>query len=315
MKFRTEFNLKPVDFSISHVDKLFFLGSCFAENIGQCFKDYKFKTTINPFGILYHPLAIKNSVDIALNENFEPSKHMFCYNEIWSHYDAHSKLSKNNKTELIKALQQAKSETKDCLENANIVFITLGTAWVYRNSELDHVVANCHKLPQKNFIKEILSLNQVQEALSDIVNQTSTINPKVKIIFTLSPVRHLKDGFVDNQLSKSILHLAIQNTVKRYNQAAYFPSYELLLDDLRDYRYYKNDMLHPNDLAIDYIWSKVSDMFFNDITRGNLITIEKITKRLNHRFFNPKNESSLKFNQETKRLIGELESKIERELF
>ncbi|RRO20862.1 GSCFA domain-containing protein [Flavobacteriaceae bacterium 14752] len=315
MKLRTELALRPFDFSMSHKDKIFFIGSCFAENIGNRFLYNKFNTRINPFGILYHPLAIKKSVDIALNENFDVSVDTFQFNELWSHFDSHSKLSRPNKNDFIDVLQKARLSTKQNIESANFIFITLGTAWVYRHIERDRIVANCHKLPQKYFSKELLTLEVVQDALSDLVSQISKVNPEVKFIFTLSPVRHLKDGFVNNQLSKSILHLAIQSTVNSFKQAFYFPSYELLLDDLRDYRFYKNDLLHPNDLALDYIWSKVNEVFFRENTRSVLKQIDVISKRLNHRFFNPESEASIKFNQHTERLIQDLENKISIKLF
>ncbi len=315
MIFRTEFKLKPFDFSISYNDKLFFLGSCFAENMGNRFTQNKFNTTINPFGVLYHPLAIKKCIDIAQSNNFDVSGGTFQFNELWSHFDSHSKLSRSDKNQFIDALQQARLNTKQNIERANFIFITLGTAWVYRHIEYDRIVANCHKLPQKYFNKELLSLEIIQNALSNLVNQISKVNPEVKFIFTLSPVRHLKDGFVNNQLSKSILYVAIQNTVNSFKQVVYFPSYELLIDDLRDYRFYKNDLLHPNDLALDYVWSKVNEVFFQENTRSVLKQIDVVNKRLNHQFFNPESEASIKFNQYTEKLIQDLETKISNKLF
>ncbi|MBS3738916.1 GSCFA domain-containing protein [Mesohalobacter halotolerans] len=315
MDFRTELKLKPYDFTISLNDRLFFLGSCFAENLGSYFDEYKFKSTINPFGILYHPLAVKKSVEIALDKSFNPLESAFYFNGIWSHLDAHSKLSSPNKNDLIHAIQQAKVKTIDNIKNANVIFITLGTAWVYRYIENNQIVANCHKLPQQYFKKELLSLEETQKSLSDTANQILKVNPDVKIVFTLSPVRHLKDGFINNQVSKSTLHIGIQSIVKKIDQAFYFPSYELLLDDLRDYRFFKNDKVHPSDLALDYIWSKVIDTFFDDITKSTLIEVEKISKRLNHRFFDSESEAAQKFKQKTQKLIQELETKISLKLF
>lgn len=315
MAFRTELKLKPLDFSISHSDELFFLGSCFAENIGQYFESYKFKSNINPLGIIYHPIGLKKLVDVALCENFKPHKRAFYNNGLWSHFDAHSRLSRPDKNDFFDTLQQAKIIAKYNIENANIIFITLGTAWVYRHLESNQIVANCHKLPQKHFEKQLLSLEETQKALSDTINQIMEINPDVNIVFTLSPVRHLKDGFVNNQMSKSILHLAIQNTTYNFDQAVYFPSYELLLDDLREYRFYNNDMLHPSDLALDYIWSKLSDVFFSDLTKSTLLQIDKINKRLNHRFYSPNVEASQKFKLKTQKLIEELETKTLLKMF
>ena len=315
MDFRTELKLKHYDFKISLHDRLFFLGSCFAENMGCYFDGYKFKSTINPFGILYHPLAVKKSVKIALDQSFNPLESAFYFNRVWSHFDAHSKLSSPDKNDLINALQQAKLKTNNNIKNANVIFITLGTAWVYRHIESNQIVANCHKLPQQNFVKELLSLEEIQKALSDTLNQILKVNPDVKIVFTVSPVRHLKDGFVNNQISKSTLHLGIQNILKKFNQVVYFPSYELLLDDLRDYRFYKNDSVHPSDLALDYIWSKLSDAFFDDMTKSTLVEVEKINKRLNHRFFDSESDAAKEFKQKTQKLIQELETKISLKIF
>ncbi len=308
MDFRTEFKLKPFRKSISYKDKLLFLGSCFAENISIYFEQNRFQVNKNPLGILYHPVAINRLLDMALNKNHDPNEFSFNHAGLWSNFDAHSSLSKSKKQELTKTLENAVSETEQLVKQSHFIFITLGSAWVYKLIDNNKIVANCHKLPQNQFKKEFLNLESVENTLDEIVNKVNQVNPDAEIIFTVSPVRHLKDGFINNQMSKAVLHLAIQNYIKKHNNTHYFPSYELVLDDLRDYRFYKNDLLHPNSLALDYIWSKIQEVYFNDKTKALLKQVDVINKRLKHRFFNPNSQDSSAFVAKTDGMIKQLKA-------
>ena len=306
MNFRTEFKLKPGQNQITYKHKLLFLGSCFAENIGKYFEYYRFDIQINPFGILYHPSAIKRVIDIALNADYDPYKSSFKHAELWSNFDAHSSLSSLYEKQLISNLNSAQQQTQKSIEYSDFIFITLGTAWVYKHLENNIIVNNCHKLPQKQFEKQLMTLSEVENTLSEIIQKIKHINPNVTVIFTLSPVRHLKDGFVENQRSKSTLHLGIQNVLENFKNTYYFPSYELLLDDLRDYRFYDKDQIHPNTVALDYIWSKLNTVFFSDQTQHLTEKIDAINKRMNHKLFNPESKDSLAFKRKTEDLIDKI---------
>lgn len=306
MEFKTTFHLEESDFKISHDDKLFFLGSCFAENMSIYFNRFRFQVETNPFGIFYHPLAIERLLDIALDENYNPSEFSFEYQNTWSNFDAHSSLSGSSEQQLISNLNTSKLKAEQALKTSDVIFISLGTAWVYKHKAKNKVVANCHKLPQNHFEKQRLDISIVVVTLENIITKITSLNPEAKIIFTLSPVRHLKDGFIENQLSKSTLHLAIQDSIGDFQQAYYFPSYEILLDDLRDYRFYASDFVHPNTLALDYIWEKLKDTYFDNQTLQTLAQVDKINKRLSHRFFNPGSIESQRFKEKTDELIFQL---------
>ena len=309
MNFKTSIEITPYPFHISYHDNLLFLGSCFAENISAYFEELKFGVAKNPFGILYHPKAILKSIQISLEQNDNMLRDSFEYNGVWSNFHTHSDLSAISKREHIAMLEQAQSDLRHALKSSDIVFISLGTAWVYKHLGSQQTVANCHKLPQKEFQKELLDPETTATVLGHIVGEISKINPTVKLIFTLSPVRHLKDGFVENQMSKSVLHLSIQDVVKANTNVFYFPSYEILLDDLRDYRYYTSDFVHPNSLALDYIWEKLKSAFFDAKTLHTLKTVLAINKRLAHRFFNPEHPDNILFQQKTKEMISDVQKK------
>lgn len=306
MDFRTEFKINASENKICYEDKLLFLGSCFAENMSSYFERFRFQVKTNPFGILFHPLAIKRLIDIALDENYNPNEFSFEHQELWSNFDAHSSLSNSSKQELIDNLYTSKLKAERALKTTDVIFISLGTAWVYKHKAKNKVVANCHKLPQNHFDKQRLNISTVKTTLGSIIEKITSINPSAKIIFTLSPVRHLKDGFVENQMSKSTLHLAIQDSIGDFQHASYFPSYEILLDDLRDYRFYASDFLHPNALALDYIWEKLKSTYFENQTLQTLAQVDKINKRLSHRFYNPESIASQAFRQKTAVLISKL---------
>jgi len=308
MNFKTSLEIKSFNTQIKHEHKLLFLGSCFAENMSKYFKRFGFQISTNPFGILYHPLAIQNIIDISLEPEYDFKSNIIYNSGLWSSFDAHSSLSDPEKSNLIEHLKASQSQTYTTIKNAKHIFISLGTAWVYRHLEKNISVSNCHKIPQSHFKKTLLELSEIENTLYQISSNIFKINPDANIILTLSPVRHLKDGFINNQLSKSILHIAIQKTTNQFDKVFYFPSYELLLDDLRDYRFYEKDMLHPNALALDYIWSKIEIAFFDKTTQRLIKKVETINKRLEHRFFNPKSFESKKFKNNTKKLISNLNS-------
>lgn len=286
MKLQTQIPLKKAENQIDYNSQLVVLGSCFANNIGDKLAYYKFRALQNPFGILFHPLAIENLISRAIQQQQYTEEEVFFLNERWQCYDAHSDLSSVRKEELLGSLNSGLSETKLYINKASHIFITLGTAWTYQLKESGKEVANCHKVPQLAFKKELLSIEKIVQSLEAIVHQIQTINTKTQIVFTVSPVRHLKDGFVENQLSKAHLISAVHQIIKK-GKALYFPSYELMMDELRDYRFYGNDLVHPNDLAITYIWEKFVSVWIAQEAWPTMEKVAAVQSGLNHRPFNP----------------------------
>jgi lysophospholipase L1-like esterase len=297
-------NLNPIDYN----SKIVSLGSCFAENMGDKFQYFKFQSATNPFGIIFNPVSIDKIMDRVINEVLFTEEDIFFHNERWHCFEVHSDLSHSDATELLAIMNQILKEIKKQLEEATHVIITYGTSWVYRNIESDGIVANCHKVPQKQFVKELLSVATIQESITNTIDLIQSINPNCHFIFTISPVRHLKDGFVENQRSKSHLITAIHNLLSKNNnlQSEYFPSYEIMMDELRDYRFYAEDMLHPSQVAIDYIWELFKESAISETAFATMDAVESIQKSLQHRPFNPNSESHKKFEANLKAKITTL---------
>ncbi|WP_412560129.1 GSCFA domain-containing protein [Winogradskyella sp. MIT101101] len=296
MNLQTNIPLKPQQHNqIDYNSKMMLLGSCFSENIGEKFDYFKFQSIVNPFGILFHPIAIETLITRAINKDYYSENELISHNEQWSCLDAHSRLNSISKGELLITLNKTLDETNQQLNESTHIVITLGTSWVYRHIATDKIVVNCHKLPQKQFLKELLSVEQISESLEAIVSLIKSINPKVNFIFTVSPVRHIKDGFVENTRSKSHLIAAIHQTVEPRTQQYYFPSYEIVMDELRDYRFYNEDMLHPNKLAIDYIWEKFKNVWLSEDALKTAEQVAAIQAKRAHRPFNPNSEAHQQF--------------------
>ncbi|WP_298426644.1 GSCFA domain-containing protein [uncultured Kordia sp.] len=272
---------------IIHTKKICLLGSCFSEHIGEKLSYYKFDTFQNPFGILFHPNAIENLLIKAINQEEFTTDDLFYINERWHCFEAHSALSNSDKEILLASLNTAVKETYKTLQIASHIIITLGTAWTYRYIETDAIVANCHKVPQKKFLKELLSVEEVSASVENCIALLKSVNPRITTIFTVSPVRHLKDGFVENQQSKAHLLAGIHQFVDVRHQIHYFPSYEIMMDELRDYRFYAEDMIHPNNTAINYIWEKFKAGWIARESEMTMAEIETIQKGLAHKPFNP----------------------------
>ncbi len=298
MQFRTKISILQSDFKIDYNSNIASFGSCFAENMAKKFDSFKFVNSCNPFGILFHPMAIEKLFDFAVSGKQFTEKDVFFHNERWHCFDAHSNLSNSSKEELIAKLNTILKSTKTQLQSATHIIITYGTSWVYRNLITNEVVANCHKMPQKEFLKEILSVEAIGKSIKNTIDLIQKVNPNVNFIFTVSPVRHLKDGFVENQLSKAHLITAIHKVLQvppSGAEGAYFPSYELMMDELRDYRFYAEDMIHPNQIAIDYIWQRFSETFITEESHSIMKEVETIQKGLAHRPINANSESHQQF--------------------
>lgn len=310
MKLQTQIPLKPQQHNqIDYNSKIVLIGSCFSENIGNKFHYNKVQSLVNPFGILFHPLAIENLITRSINKAYYTEEDLHFHNEQWFCLDAHSKLNQTSKEELLKVINTQIDETHHQLINASHVVITLGTSWVYRHIASDTTVANCHKLPQKQFLKELLTVDQITESLDAIVTLLRNVNPKVAFLFTVSPVRHIKDGFVENTQSKAHLLSAIHEVVEPRKHIYYFPSYEIMIDELRDYRFYNTDMLHPNEVAIDYIWEKFKAVWLSEEALKTSKFVAEIQAKKTHRPFNPNSETHQQFLTKLQSEIEELQTK------
>lgn len=314
MQFRTQIQLSKSNNPIDYNSKVLSFGSCFAENMADKFDYFKFQNETNPFGIIFNPVSIEKVIERTVQENWFTEKDVFFHNERWHSYEVHSDLSNSDRQELLETLNKAISETNKQLKEATHIIITYGTSWIYRNLESDEIVANCHKVPQKQFSKELLSVDVIQKSIQNTIDLIQTLNPNVNFIFTISPVRHIKDGFAENQLSKSHLFTAVHEVLKTHNSKFithnYFPSYEIMMDELRDYRFYAEDMLHPNQIAIDYIWHKFSENYVSEESISVMQEVDEIQKSLRHRSFNPESEQHQKFLARLQQKINLLREKL-----
>lgn len=287
--------LKQSKNQIDHNSNLLLLGSCFTNNIGKKLDYFKFQNTQNPFGILFHPKAIETLIENSVNKKEYTDNDIFFANEQWHCFDAHSKLSNTSKDSLIKILNKQIASTNKLIQESTHIIITIGTAWVYRFIESDKIVANCHKVPQKQFDKKLLSVDEIVNSLKNILNLILGLNNKASVIFTVSPIRHIKDGFIENTQSKAHILAAIHQVIN--SQAYYFPSYEIMMDELRDYRFYTEDMIHPNETAINYIWEKFQQVWISDKSLFTMEEIDGIQKGFLHKPFNPNSSKHKEFLQ------------------
>lgn len=298
-------NANPIDYN----SKIVSFGSCFAENMGDKLLYYKFQTQVNPFGIIFNPFSIEKLIERVVLQRYFTKDDIFFFNERWHCYEVHSELSDADSEVFLSKLNRILSDTQKQLQQATHIIITYGTSWVYRHIETNAIVANCHKVPQKQFSKELLSIDSIQKSIQNTVSLIATLNPKCNFIFTVSPVRHLKDGFVENQVSKAHLIAAIYATTNTKQQTLnYFPSYEIMMDELRDYRFYADDMMHPSPMAIDYIWERFAATQIDASAITTMELVQTIQKGLAHRPFNPNSESHQKFEANLKEKIATLEA-------
>ncbi len=311
MKFRTEVIPQKASKQISHRDKVLFIGSCFTENIGRKFIDSGFQTNINPFGIIYNPLSICECLSrVAENKHFAEEE-LVKIGEFWKSYSHHGDFRSVNKEECLQMINSSLFESYSFLLEANYVVLTLGTAWIYMLQENNRVLANCHKLPSQLIERSLCESETMLESLLSCFEQCKALNPNLQFILTISPIRHWKEGYRDNMLSKSILHLVVERFCER-TSSFYFPSYEIVMDDLRDYRFYDSDMLHPNAVAVEYIWEKFKQTWFSEDTQRLSNDFNRLNAMLNHRPFNPESEEYKKHLQKAEQLKNELYERIEK---
>ncbi|WP_456867770.1 GSCFA domain-containing protein [Galbibacter sp. BG1] len=309
MKLQTQIPLKPLENSIDYNAKVFLMGSCFVENIGKKFSYYKFQSLVNSFGIIFHPKAIENLISRIIQQKKFTKEDVFFLNERWHCFEVHSVLSNPSEEIFLNKLNEILEESFSFLKTASHIVFTLGTAWGYENKESANLVANCHKVPQKNFNKVLFNAIEIEASLKVITRLIKEINPKAAILFTVSPVRHLKDGFIENQRSKAHLITAVHQIIEKDTSISYFPSYEIMMDELRDYRFYAEDMIHPNKTAINYIWEKFKETAVASSCTNTMKEVEKIQSGLSHRPFNTESDEFKKFQEKLQQKIVYLSEK------
>ncbi len=290
IKFTTPISIPKSGFSIAHQNSLFLIGSCFALNIGEKLADSKFKVSINPFGIVYNPISVVNALQRTINHQLYSEEELTQFNDKWISFHHHGCFSSFDKDECTQQINSSLNEAHRQLKETKTIFITFGSAWVYEYPAVG-VVANCHKIPNKQFTKRLLSVKEILSSFDAVKNDLKNYH----VVFTVSPVRHTKDGLHENSLSKSTLHLAINNLVEQNDNYHYFPAYEIATDELRDYRFYKEDLVHPSDLAIKIIWDKFLDTYCTDETRSLIADIQQLKTAVSHRPFNFESEAHQQF--------------------
>ena len=283
LKLTTELNVTPSDWKINHHTKILTIGSCFADVLGSQLSDNKFQVLNNPFGTVFNPLAIAKLLDLSLDgKPPHPALYHQNVDKIWLHHDFHSSIWSDNRIDLEEKLKEKQHEVNQFLRNADVLVITLGTAFAYRHRAANVLVGNCHKVPSGNFVKELLHLDQINIGIEHLLFKLQSIKRDLRIILTVSPVRHTKDTLILNQVSKSTLRLVCHRLSEKFRQIEYFPSYEIMVDELRDYRYYKPDLIHPNSVAEEYIFRTFADAFMEKPVLDFMKDWDNIQKIQNH---------------------------------
>ncbi len=310
MKLQTQIQLSPEKNQIDYESKVLLLGSCFTENIGGKLEYFKFQNLQNPFGIIFNPVSILGLVERAIQNEYFTEADIFQIEENWYSFEVHSSIRAASKASLIAKLNSVLQQFKEHLTIATHIVLTYGTAWVYRYNTSGLLVANCHKVAQKEFSKELLSVETISASLESTIALIKEVNLNATIITTVSPVRHSKDGMIKNARSKAHLMTAVHQVVDSTDTIHYFPSFEIMMDELRDYRFYKQDMLHPNDTAIQIIWDKFKRVWIASETETLQKEIDTIRKGLQHRPFNPESVSHRAFLKNLQEKITTVQKRI-----
>ena len=304
--FQTKVAIPPTKLNITYEDRIMTLGSCFADNMGRKMQEVYFETDINPFGVLYNPISICNSIELLIENNEFTASDIFQQKELWQSFSHSSLFSATTAERCLENINERFRSAASFLTQTDFLIITFGTAWVFEEKRSGSVVSNCHKLPASHFVRRRLSVDEIVLDYSALILKLKTLFPKLKIIFSVSPIRHWKDGAHENNISKSTLLLAIAALQQQFDSVDYFPAYEIQLDELRDYRFYASDMLHPSDVAVDYIWQRFSETYFDEVTKGLKKELEQVVADLNHRPLFPDTEEYQKFQKNTEKKITAL---------
>ena len=309
--FRTEIKEFDTNFSISLTDPILSMGSCFANDIGLQLKAHKFQTQINPGGILFNPLSLFEVLDFALDARDYPEASFVRSQSRYLNYKLHSQINAASEDEMMAKTQANNVMAVDYLNKSKLIIFTFGTAWVYRLASNGMLVANCHKVPQSEFTKHLLTVEEITTAFNALKEKIEAIQPDVKFLLTVSPVRHVKDSIPLNSVSKSVLRLACHELSQQSDNVGYFPSYEIMMDDLRDYRFYAKDLIHPNEQAVEYIWNSFAKQLFDKSTYAFVEEWSKVVSALNHKPFHPQSTEHQRFLQATIKKIENLAHQVD----
>ncbi len=293
--FRIQVRPKKNELKLGHDSRVLSLGSCFADEIGQRLSRFKFQVNVNPFGIMFNPISIVDLISKVLSGIEYNETDLIKHNELYLSWDFHSRMGGLDLQAVLNNINRTARELSTFISSADTLILTFGTSWVYELRETGQIVANCHKVPQSTFLKRLLSVSQIVDEVSRVIGLLRKVRPELKVIFTVSPVRHWKDGAHENTLSKSILHLAVHELITRFSGSVYFPAYEILIDELRDYRFFASDMLHPSSDAVDFIWSLFGQAYFSEATLGVNKEIQQVLAAVNHKPFNPASKTHQDF--------------------
>ncbi len=308
-KFQTRVDIPEFKWKTGYSKKNLFIGSCFTENIGTKMAALKYDVDINPFGILYNPISIANSLKFLLEQKNFNSDDLIYYNGLWQSLFHHGKFSDTDKHRTLENINKRIKFSSDYLKKTDFIFLTFGTAWIYEYKNSGQVVSNCHKIPASEFSRRRLGVNEISKLYNNLLPEIWKSNPGCKIIFTVSPVRHWKDGAIENQRSKATLLLAVDELINKFGseKCAYFPSYEIVMDELRDYRFYANDMIHISETGTNHIWSLFEESFIDRESRELTPKIHKISKAFNHKPFNRNTKEYLLFLKTALKQVKELQ--------
>ena len=299
MDFRTKITIPAFNFNINHDDKLMMMGSCFAENMATSLLDCGFQVDMNPFGTVYNPQSLASGIRNLLSRKKYATSDLFSHQGLYHSFSHHSRFSDISAENCIENINRRLETSADFLKTASILVITYGTSYVYSLKSTKETVTNCHKLPDDHFTRKRLSVTDIVNDWSLLIKELKLYNPNLKILFTVSPIRHWKDGAHENQLSKASLFLAIDELIRQNDFCHYFPSYEIVMDELRDYRFYAEDMLHPSPVAVEYISERFSETFFTSETQSKVKEWRSIQKALKHKPFNPDSDEHKEFLRKT----------------
>ena len=288
--FSTQIDIPHSTVEITYNDRILTLGSCFAENIGTKLQEACFLTFINPFGVMYNPMSVAQGIRYLLSEKEFTATDLFQSGSLWNSLAHSSTFSAVTADEALQKINSRLQAARYFLHETNVMMITLGTAWVFELVDTRKIVSNCHKLPASRFTRRRLSVDEIINEFTEVFGLLRNSYPGLKFIFTVSPIRHWKDGAHENTVSKSTLHLAVDALEKQFDFVHYFPAYEIMMDELRDYRFYASDMLHPSDVAVDYIWQRFGDTYFSSETLNLKKELERLRADLNHRPLHPETE-------------------------
>lgn len=312
MEFRTKITVARSYFFIKHSSRVMLIGSCFSENIGSRMERAMMRVVVNPFGALYNPASIRRAVSLLVDDAGIAADELFEANGVWNSFNFHSSYSRATCEATLSVMNESIHSALEHLRGCDVLFITLGTSFVYRLKDLGGmVVSNCHKLPADRFVRSLMSVEEVEGELAETVKMLLGVNPQLRIVFTVSPIRHISDGLSDNCLSKSILRVAVDRVVRAMPDAcSYFPSYEIVVDDLRDYRFSAPDMTHPSEVAVDYIWEVLTQTYFEDGDRHLIERCERMTRRLLHRPMSHNAEVVDRFRTDTQAALSRLRAEL-----